>query len=192
MTLYLGLDPSNYPGAVHYPVIDTLPAAFDLSPKEYETYTHLIFTSKSAVAYWHRSLDGKIVIAIGPSTKKILQERGVTPLVAPFATQEGIIELLEGLDLKRGRILFPRSRLARSVLDEYLHREKIFFRTIDLYDTIFIRNEPVPDLSEFQEIVFTSPSTVEGFLRIYKKIPSEMKLTPIGPITQKRLEEVQA
>jgi uroporphyrinogen-III synthase len=146
-------------------------------------FTHIIFTSQTAVCYWPGPWN-KQLIAIGPSTAAALQAKGWEPLIAPEATQEGVIALLESID---GYFFLPRSRLARSALTDYLQARKTPFFAFDLYDTVFQKLEPVPDLAEFDEIVFTSPSTVEGFLRIYGALPRDKKLTPIGPITAKCL-----
>ncbi len=106
--------------------------------------------------------------------------------MAPFATQEGVIELIR--KIKDGYFFIPRSKRARSVLTEYLIREKIPHFAFDLYDTHFQRLEPVPNLDEFDEIVFTSPSTVEGFIHIYGSLPKGKKLSAIGPVTKKEIE----
>lgn len=181
-TLYLGLNPK--PGTVHYPVIRTaycglLEPAFALWPQ----FTHIIFTSQSTVHYWPGPWD-KSAIAIGPATAAALQKKGVEPLIAGVSTQEGIIDLIRSI---RGYFFLPRSRLARSVLTDFMEGEKIPFFALDLYDTVCQKLEPVPNLDDFDEIIFTSPSTVEGFLRIYGRLPSHKKLTPIGPITAERL-----
>lgn len=183
-TLYLGLNPK--PGTVHYPVIRTqfcgrLTPALAMWPQ----FTHIIFTSQTAVGYWPGPWD-KQLIAIGPATAAALQKKGFAPLIAPEATQEGIISLITQID---GYFFLPRSRLARLALTDYMQAKKIPFFALDLYDTVFQKLQPVPDLAQFDEIVFTSPSTVEGFLRIYGSLPKDKKLTPIGPITEQALRD---
>lgn len=180
--LYLGLNPK--PGTFHYPVIRTeycgnLGPALLLWPQ----FTHIIFTSQTAVHYWPGPWD-KQMIAIGYATAAALEKKGLDPLIAPEATQEGVITLIEEL---KGYFFLPRSRLARSVLTDFMTEKKIPFFVLDLYDTVFQKLEPVPKLDDFDEIVFTSPSTVDGFLRIYGKLPTDKKLTAIGPITEQAL-----
>jgi uroporphyrinogen-III synthase len=170
-TLYLGLRPK--PGTFHYPVIKTVPLEVTIQP-----FTHVIFTSQTTVEYWKWPLDGKVVIAIGEATAKNLPN----PIIAPVATQEGIIALLKTMDLKGARICYPKSKRARPLLSNYL---KNGF-TVDLYDTLLQKPEPVPNLDDFDEIVFTSPSTVEGFLEIFGELPKAKHLVFIGPITEKR------
>jgi len=185
-TLYLGLDPKNYPGALHYPVIRTeLCGQVEPARALWPQFTHLIFTSQTAVRYWPGPWDKKI-IAIGDATASALRQKGLKPLIAPVATQEGVIELIKQID---GYFFWPRSKRARPILTDFLNQQKIPFFVLDLYDTVFQRPEPVPNLDTIYEIIFTSPSTVEGFLRIYGKLPKDKKLTPIGPVTEKAIYE---
>jgi uroporphyrinogen-III synthase len=180
--LYLGLRPK--PGTFHYPVIRT--RLLDAStPSDWPLFTHILFTSQTAVEYWPGPWD-KGIIAIGGPTAAALKKRGLESLIAPFATQEGVIELIKGI---HGHFFIPRSRLARSSLTDYMQENQIPYFALDLYDTYFQKLEPVPHLDDFDEIVFTSPSTVEGFLRIYGALPRTKKLSAIGPITQKALDE---
>ncbi len=187
MILYLGLNPP--PGVFHYPVIRTekldtpeLQRAKELWP----SFTHVIFTSQTAVRYWDLPLDGKTVIAIGEATASALS---VPAVLAPSATQEGVIALLETLALQGAYLFLPHSKRSRPNLEQYLIEKGISHFVLDLYDTVLQKPLPVPDLSHFDEIVFTSPSTVEGFLYIYGKLPLDKKLTPIGPVTEKKISE---
>jgi uroporphyrinogen-III synthase len=188
--LYLGIDAP--PGVFHYPVIRTekidspeLLKALAL----WQRCTHVIFTSKNGVRHWPSSIAGKVAIAIGEATASEIVSRGVQPLLAPDATQEGVAGLLDRLDLKKAFLLYPHSKLARPFLSGYLKSKNIDHYAFDLYDTVFQRREPPPNLDDFDEIVFTSPSTVQAFLQIYSSVPSRIVLTPIGPITKKALEE---
>src|ERR1700683_120082 len=105
-TLYLGLDPKNYPckgTLVHYPVIQTEKldsADFQSAEKLWPEFTHVIFTSQAPVRYWDRDLNGKICVAIGDATADAVRRKGTFPLVAAKATQEGVIELLSGMELR--------------------------------------------------------------------------------------------
>ena len=180
--LYLGLRAKL--GTYHYPVIRTeLCANMSQALARWDQFTHMIFTSPTAVEYWPGPWD-KEILAIGPVTAQFLKDRAHHCQIAPHATQEGIVELIRNM---QGFFFIPRSRKARSVLGDYFKQNRIPHYLFDLYDTHFQRLQPVPSLEEFTEIVFTSPSTVEGFLRIYGSLPQGKKLTAIGPITQKLL-----
>jgi uroporphyrinogen-III synthase len=192
-TLYLGLDPSRFPYSgtlFHYPVIRTERiegADFFTAQELWPDVTHVIFTSQTAVSYWDLDLRGKTAIAIGEPTRDALLIRHPQPLLAPKATQEGVIELLQTLDLQTAFLFLPHSSRARKKLTDFLQMSRLHFFSLNLYDTLFQKVEPVPNLDDFDEIVFTSPSTVEGFLRIYGQLPVGKQLTPIGPITAQAL-----
>ncbi len=194
--LYLGIDPARFQSkeeVFHYPVIRTEPIArVDAKVEEdWSLFTHVLFTSPSAVRHWLKlkagSFKGKEILAIGAATAGILRCEGFESKVAPFATQEGVIALLEGLAV--GYLFWPRSSGARNCLQMYLESRRIPYRAFDLYQTVSQRLDPVPDLSEFEEIVFTSPSTVKAFLNIYGHLPPEKKWVAIGPITKKALDD---
>lgn len=188
--LYLGVDPSRYLHTgelIHYPVIRTIPieALDETTQQIWPRVTHLVFTSPSAVKHWtgFASCEQKAVIAIGPATASLLRN----PLIAPFATQEGVIALLETLELSEAYFLLPRSSRARPLLTEYLQRRGVGFLALDLYQTIPHNPGPLP---AFDEIVFTSPSTVEAFLQLHGCIPRDKKITAIGPVTKNALPKI--
>ncbi len=190
MILYLGLDPSRYQAdrpLLHYPVITTKRLAFSL-PLDWHEATHVLFTSRSAVSYWEH-FEGKQILAVGNATAELLRERNIDSLVAKNETQEGMVALLSSLDLSGAYLIWPRSNIARNVLTDYLQTlaPVAKFLAIDLYETCYQKLIPVPSLETVTKIVFTSPSTVEGFLRIYGFLPKDKELTPIGPITAKKL-----
>lgn len=197
MVLYLGLDPSRFPrkkDLFHYPVIrtekifsDELMQALLLFPQ----FTHVIFTSITAVRYWRQesTLEGKIIVAVGKATAEELRKDGYFPVIAKEEMQEGVIALLKTMDMGESFLFLPRSKKARPLLAKYLQQENRRFFALDLYDTVFQKPEPAPLLENVEEIVFTSPSTVDGFLKIYGSLPKNIKLTSIGPITNEYLEK---
>lgn len=184
--LYLGLNPKGK-DVLHYPVIRTEKiASFEEARLLWDKSTHVIFTSQTAVRYWNEEkipLD-KIVISVGKATANLV---GRPSLIANPETQEGVIALLETMDLQKAFIFWPKSKKARPVLTQYLQEKKIPYYALDLYDTVFQKLEPVPNLMEVKEIVFTSPSTVEGFLRIYGSFPPGIRYTAIGPVTERAI-----
>jgi uroporphyrinogen-III synthase len=98
-----------------------------------------------------------------------------------------MIEMLETMDLEGALIGWPRSSKARTVLGDYLSRRGVSLLSIDLYEPVMQRLEPVTVLATFDEIVFTSSSTVDAFLEIFGSIPWDKKIVSLGPITAKRL-----
>ena len=188
--LYLGTDPAHFTRAgkiLHYPVIKIVPRTEplpDLTP-----FTHLIFASKNAVNCFFAlggRTEGKQVIAVGAVTASYLSNA----LVAKDETQEGIIALLEVLDLEGAHIFLPRSSQSRPVLENYLVEKQISHCLFDLYDTVPHRPKDPLSLDEIDTVVFTSPSTVKGFLEIYGHIPERKEIVAQGPVTKQFLEQL--
>ena len=195
--LYLGIDPpQEQPGReiTHYPIIRIQP--YPRVKLDVAKYTHLIFTSKNGVrCFFDLDLDfgdlqGKQWIAVGKSTARLLKDWD--PLVATNETAEGVCQLLDGLDLSGAQVLWLRSELSRPVISRYLSDRGVLFRDYPLYTTVSNHPDPRPDPEEFDEIFFTSPSTVDAYLELYEKFPvSTTKLSSIGPVTERHLNTLE-
>lgn len=204
--LYLGLDPSRFvheSELVHFPLIQIQPRPFVNEVKEafakLETYTHILFTSRTPVSLFfeYASQAGfskellvkKEYICVGKATAKRLKDFCLKePMVASIETQEGVILLLQNLKLDRAHIFFPHSANAREALFSYFKTSAVKFSSVALYETLPCQKE-LPDLNGFDEIVFTSPSTVHAFCLLAKTLPPLNKCIAIGPITEKVLKE---
>lgn len=191
--LYLGTDPSRYgQEVVHCPLIETRPLPLpEFLLADWEEFTHIILTSPNAarILSSQRSLSGKKILAIGRGTQEAVAQNCFA--VARQETQEGMIELLQTLDLQSSYTLYPRSSKARPLLATYLKQAGMKHHVCDLYETVYLKPDPLPSLDDFDEIVFTSPSTVQAFLALYGSIPSHKKITPIGPITERVIVEIE-
>lgn len=200
--LYLGTDPKHFKHSghlIHYPVIKIVPRSLEHPEiaKGFailDKYTHCIFTSKNAVKVFFEFLGccdkvgNKTLIAIGQVTAFSLRSFGLEPhYIADEETQEGVIQLLQNLHLKNAHFFLPRSALSRPILTQFFQDNKIPFCACDLYDTVFQAPEPKPDLTQVDEIVFTSPSTVRAFFAIFSTIPDGKKCVAIGPVTEREL-----
>lgn len=188
--LYLGLDPARFKhqGALfHYPVIRTLPLPFDVS--DCHLWTHIICTSRTTVEILFSNCHPRChFIAVGQATVEKIKEYGTfTISVAEEERAEGIVALLSSLVLKDSYLFYPHSEGSRALIGEYLQKNKIAHRDTILYKTVADLTLPPPDLKQFDEIVFTSPSVVDAFLALYGELPIGKKLTAIGPVTQNRL-----
>ncbi len=200
-TLYLGLDPGNL-DCVHYPVIRIDPRSIEDAEMrkafaDLAEYSHFIFTSRQTAIYFFQqpfdreSLTSKIFFSIGSRTREQLKKEQIQTIHCPKEeTQEGLIALLEKISIPQEAYFFyPRSSLARPLLRDFLQKWRL--RTIDFYYTRYQKLEPVPDLELFDRIIFTSPSTVRGFIKIFAKLPIDKELIPIGPITAEELRKNQ-
>lgn len=187
-TLYLGLNPpAELPGQsiVHYPVIRVEPASFEL-PDE---YSHVIFTSKTAVNIVAGNLKNDVhIYAVGKATADAARQAGLyVRAIATPETAEGMVTLLQQQNLSHAKIFWPRSALARTLISDYCRDAKIALVDICVYSTHLIKPTPLPALCDFDEVVFTSPSTVDGFFAIYATFPSHLKVRVIGPVTKNYL-----
>lgn len=196
--LYLGLDPSRYlheGQLVHCPLIKVVARPFEGAIKkafeQLECYSHILFTSRTAVSIFFEfvaseKVKEKSFIVVGRATAEKLQEFHLhATYIAKEECGEGVVVLLETLSLDQAHLLFPHSSLARSLILEYLKKKKIQHTALPLYDTLPIRTA-LPDLEQFDEIVFTSPSTVRAFLDL-QPLPPREKCVAFGPVTKKYL-----
>lgn len=201
--LYVGLDPTHYhthKPVIHLPLIEIDARPYDsLEVQEILsqifTFSHIIFTSKSSVKifikYFKRAcyeideLQKLHLIAIGPVTAHFLKASGLNPAyIAADETQEGVMRVLSSLDLTDANILLPKSSSARPVLAHYLVEHNIRHRICILYDMYKKRPDYVPNLEEFDEVIFTTPKCVECFFEIFPDIPSSISFHPMGTVTR--------
>ena len=188
--LYLGLRPpadTPHERYIHFPVIAIEPVEWsgDLC-----AYTHLIFTSPTAVSLLLEKTpaQGKKTIAVGHATAAELRRFGHEPMIAEEETAEGVVELLSLLNLKGAHLFWPHSGQARRVISDYCKIHSIQLTESILYQVIPVCPRPLPIMEEFDEVLFTSPSTVDAFLRIFPKLPGE-KCRAIGPVTLRCLHQ---
>jgi len=73
---------------------------------------------------------------------------------------------------------------------DFFQKNHILFQDCFIYDIATQKKQPIPDLEDIDEIIFTSPSTIKAFLEIFSTIPLDKKLVTMGPITQKALSEI--
>lgn len=207
--LYLGLELPDHlksEHVIHYPIIRIVPRPREDQEirrafAEFDLYTHIIFTSKAAAGIFFSyaadfgiSMDAmgqKKLIAVGQSTAGKIRLCGANAAyVASHETAEGIIEILERLDLSTAHFLWPRSALSRPLLKEWMQAREIMYCDCIFYDTLKHTPDPLPNLTLCREIIFTSPSTVDAFMATFGSLPENVTLSCIGPITQQRLKAV--
>ena len=204
--LYLGIDPTHFKTdkqIIHMPLLRILQRPMD--SKELQRifghipqYTHVVFTSKSAVKFFfsyfrdhgHKieELNDKHILAIGHVTAHYLKEEGIAPgYIAADETEEGLVRVLAQLELKNAYVLLPKSSLPKSHLIHFLVEHEVRYQACVLYDACEeIPKEPI-DLDYIDEVIFTNPLTVDTFFSIYPEIPSSIKLHPLGNITREAL-----
>lgn len=205
--LYLGLEPpQENPNVVHFPVIQINPRSchsHDIKQafSNILEYTHFIFTSKTAVRIFYqlvkqfeideKKINQTSIIAVGQSTAQSIKTYGKknADYIAKQECAEGIIDILKTIKLEQTHFFWPHSSGARNVITNFFIENKIALTECLLYDTIPIQMTSLPSLESFNEIIFTSPSTVSSFVNLFGKIPKDKKLTCIGPVTQSYLNQ---
>jgi uroporphyrinogen III methyltransferase/synthase len=167
--------------------------------KEYNT---IIFTSVNGVQefvkriytlhYDIRILNGISLCAIGPRTKKEIEQLGVSCDFIPSEfVAEGVLEELKKRGIPKKKFLIPRAMEARSVLPEEIQKQGGSVDVVHAYQTVLPAYEEIEKKLRKQTIdmlTFGSASTVRNFVKV---VPPEMletlKNCPtacIGPITE--------
>lgn len=207
--------------AIAFPTIEIREAAdkapLDAALDSLERYSWIIFTSAYAVSFFslrmrerglprERLLRSRIC-AVGPATSDALKQEGIPVLLVPRDfSAEGILEALrisEGRpdSLIDERILLPRALEAREILPRELAAAGARVDDVPCYENVL----PQVDEGTLRSValsapclfVFTSPSTVTNFVRLFGQERSGMLLAggvtaALGPSTAKALQSVGA
>ena len=100
-------------------------------------------------------------------------------------------ELEESVTRYENRLVFyPHSSLSPE--DIPLALQELGFNVLSavVYNNVLPKNPRRVNLNHFKRIVFTSPSTIDNFIKLYDKLPENTEFITRGPITQDHLEEV--
>ncbi len=171
----------------HYPMIQIIPQA---GAHLHSSAPFLLFTSKVAVDLFFDQAtpcpDTKI-LAIGSATAKRVEERGgKVSRIAKESTLEGMISLLKEIPPKERHCFWPHSALSRDVLKEFFEKEGGTLSECILYDTKVYPPPENLNIKEFDEVIFTSSSCVDSFVHFFGTLPTSVKWSAIGPVTEKK------
>ena len=213
-TLYTGLVSPN-PDYIHTPLIEIEPVSF-VEPS-IEDYDYLLFTSRYAVkavahsskatgrrdsgnlftllppkgrsvARNHSSLK---IVSIGPSTTQALKEAGAVEVEQTEQDDSyGVIDYFS--HQTRGRVLIPRSNLALDIIPNSLRSLGFTVQTLTVYNNVYPRHVRRVNLDNIQRVVFTSPSTIDNFIKTYGCLPPHIKYVTRGSITAAHLSTVSS
>ena len=192
----------------------------DLALKNLRDYDWLILTSVNGVeAVWDRlkklrltkrQLPQLKIAAIGPATKKAIQERGLKVHAVPEKyVAESVVERLHG-QVKGKRVLLARAKVARDVIPRELRKLGAKVDVAEAYETVVpkasrtrLRNLLKDPKRRPNIITFTSSSTARNFVELLglawrgrprprksvQRLPG-IKFASIGPITSATLREL--
>jgi uroporphyrinogen-III synthase len=189
------------------------PASFrplDSALENLDSYDWLILTSVNGVdAMWNRLAKLRIkksgrsrlrIAAIGPATKKSIEQRGWKVEVVPKEyVAESVVRSLKG-KVKGRRVLLVRAKVARDVIPRELRKAGAHVDVVEAYETV------VPETSRRRlraalrnpgksphVVTFTSSSTVRNFVQLVGtrgKPLDGIQTASIGPVTSATLREL--
>lgn len=176
-------------------------------------YDWLIFTSVNGVDYFFqrlravrkdvRSLAAVKIAAIGPATQNALESKGLLVDLLPkeFVAESVVKAFKEKADLNGKRILIPRAKEARDLLEKELEKEGAEVKAVPVYETVVDREGKKEILESFKVfppdvVTFTSSSTVKNFVDLtgedsLQTLFKKTRFASIGPITSKTAEQLQ-
>ncbi len=200
---------------IYFPTIVT--EAIELSSetsnllKNVSDYDYLIFTSANGVKFFsniikeiNKPINGRLrVAAVGNKTARAVESYGLGVDIIPEKySAEGLLEALNGEEISGKKILIPASENSRETLKKGLHERGADVDFIPIYKSVTrIVSEDDEDFkiikADKPEIfVFTSPSSVRGFIEIFSiENPSEFFgdsiLIGIGDVTEQYLSKLK-
>jgi len=188
-------------------------APLDSAIKQLSSYDWLILTSVNGVeSMWarmkklHRTSaaeGGLRIAAIGPATKKAIEQRGMTVDVVPKEyIAESVVRSLRSR-VKGKRVLLVRAKVARDVIPRELRKAGADVEVVEAYETVVPRTSRIRlrkalngSRTRPQVVTFTSSSTVRNFVKLLgagRVRSSELegvRTASIGPVTSGTLREL--
>ena len=185
-TLYTG---SECPNAsyIHTPLIAIEPISYAVPTQDYD---YLLFTSRYAVKYWRGGFQHHIVSIGSTTTTQALKEAGAVDIEqVEIADSYGVIDYFSSQP--RGRVLIPRSNLALDIIPDGLQKLGFEVITLTIYNNVYPHHVRRVNLTNIQRVVFTSPSTIDNFIKTYGNLPSHIDYETRGRITAQHLKSRQ-
>lgn len=186
--------------------------------EDYSDISYLLFTSQYAVKgfmrvveytnYQQYTNEDLKVISIGKTTTEALHRAGFKDVIqVDEDNRYGIIEWFKKerpkfleqhpIEIEHGEeyeeipaVLYPCSSLSPDDIPEALFALRYNVTKWTVYNNELPKNPRRVNLNHFKRIVFTSPSTIDNFIKLYGKLPENTEFITRGPITQAHLEEV--
>ena len=160
-------------------------------------YDWLFFTSRYAVNFFFeeleksgkdsRNLAGLKIASVGNVTSEALKQHGILPdLQATEESSDGLLNDIEKKKIPSAKVLIPRSDIGLPVLPEGLKKLGLEVTLVGIYQNTFPENLQRLDLTNVQIIVFSSPSCVSNFLKLYGSFPAGNQFIFRGKETEKR------
>ena len=143
------------------------------------------------------------VAAIGPATKKVIEQRGMKVDVVPKEyVAESVVRSLKN-KVKGKRVLLVRAKIARDVIPQELRKAGAHVEVVEAYETVVPQSSRRRLHSALKNpkkrphvVTFTSSSTVKNFVELLgayaKRRPAlaGIRTASIGPVTSATLKEL--
>lgn len=184
----------------------------------FSSISYILFTSQYAVKGFMRVIKDTNyeeytnnelkVISIGKTTTEALHKAGFKDVIqVDEDNRYGVIEWFKKerpkfleqhpIEIEYGEeyeeipaVLYPCSSLSPDDIPEALFALRYNVTKWTVYNNELPKNPRRVNLNHFKRIVFTSPSTIDNFIKLYGKLPENTEFITRGPITQAHLEEV--
>ena len=184
--------------------------ALDAALHAHDYYDWLILTSVNGVdALFQRLRHLRLkprdlahlhLCAIGPATRRALEERGLKVAVMPKEyVAESVVQSLEK-KVAGKRVLLVRARIARDVIPAALRKICAHVAVVEAYETVMPRDSAARIIKLLRDprlrpdvITFTSSSTAKNFATALggkHALLQGIDLASIGPVTSATLREL--
>ena len=175
---------------------------------------YILFTSQYSVNAAYKDIQALLnvrnaceqpcFISIGDTTTEALHKAGVKDVIqVEKDNRYGVIEWFKKEkekivaakpryeQVKNNRLVFyPHSSLSLETIPLALQELGFNVDSVVAYNNVLPKNPRRVNINHFKRIVFTSPSTIDNFIKLYGKLPENTEFITRGPITQAHLEEV--
>jgi uroporphyrinogen-III synthase len=180
----------------------------DSALKSLDIYDWLILTSVNGVEAMCERLEKlklnfatpRRIAAIGPATKKAIEQRGAKVDVVPKEyVAESVVRSLRNR-VKGKRVLLVRAKVARDVIPTELRKAGAQVDVVEAYETVIPKSSRIRLRAALKNpkrsphvITFTSSSTVRNFVALLEnRRPTfgNIQFASIGPVTSSTLREL--
>lgn len=205
--LVTGTQTEHYPtigNVIHQPLINIEAIwpnkALETEINRLDTYDWLFFTSRYTVNFFFEALEkwgkdarilsGLKIASVGRVTSAELKLHGILPEIQAIEESSiGLLKQFEDSNIPAGKVFIPRSDIGLPVLPEGMKKLGWEVQTVAVYHNTYPENLQPLDLSNIPNIVFSSPSCVTNFLRLYGEFPAGKNYIFRGKETEKRFNQ---
>ena len=171
------------------PLITITPSDTPQPPAD--RFDWIAFTSRYGVRYYNQPIVGAHIASVGPVTSDELRKSGVEHIDFESDTEsaEGLLRFFA--TQPPCNILLSRSNKGLAALSDGLRSQGHTVTDLPVYTNEPNRDAVRQDLSQYDKVVFTSPSTVEAFRTLYgKEIPKHLLLIAKGKTTYEAIQTI--